>query len=134
MLSFETGAAFWPSYQHSVDEAPFQDVAPCILAAKRAGDSGEERSVLWNWCDERLLQRCSETAGTRLVRVLLQGFYTAELLLCVKPLPEEKGNSAEMAGMMGSTGEPRDKEIGVLWTRMTNEMANSGVETWNRDE
>ena len=114
MLSFETGAAFWPGFQRSADEAAFREVAPCVLGSRKAGDYAEERNVLWNWCDERLLHRCSETAGTRLVRVLLQGFYTAELLLCVKPLEEE-----------GEASDPRGaREIGVWWTPLANETAN----------
>ena len=103
MLSFDSGAAFWPGFQRSAEEAAFQEVAPCVLPARRPADYAEERNVLWNWCDERLLHRCSETAGTKLVRVLLQGFYTAELLLCVKPL-EDPASPAGSAGSSGSAG------------------------------
>lgn len=143
MLSFETGAAFWPQFQHCTEEVIFREVAPCVVAPRRAADYAEERNVLWNWCDERLLHRCSETAGTRLVRVLLQGFYTAELLLCVKPLNGETGNPMgnpmgspsgnpmgnPMGNLMGNlmgTEDPRGTEIGVLWTPVANEMANCG--------
>ena len=138
MLSFDSGAAFWPGFQRSAEEAAFQEVAPCVLPARRPADYAEERNVLWNWCDERLLHRCSETAGTKLVRVLLQGFYTAELLLCVKPLedsasPAGSSGSSGSAGSMGSAGEgdgqdPQDprgsREIGVWWTPLANETAN----------
>lgn len=124
MLSFETGAAFWPGFQRSADEGAFQEVAPCVLGSRKAGDYAEERNVLWNWCDERLLHRCSETAGTKLVRVLLQGFYTAELLLCVKPL-EEGGP----AGSVDASDPRGGREIGVWWTPLANETANCR-ETW----
>ena len=56
---------------------------------KHTNDYIQDRNVLWSWCDEQLLHRCSETYGIRMARILLHSYYTAEILICVKPYPSE---------------------------------------------
>ena len=89
LLTLPPGDTFWTLYQHMAEDTLFREVAPCLLNMKHTNDYIQDRNVLWSWCDEQLLHRCSETYGIRMARILLHSYYTAEILICVKPYPSE---------------------------------------------